>query len=147
MNDSGNSVIPRRIIDTNIIIRFFIGDLKDQAEKARRLFMDAETDLVTLVIPEIVLVEVVHVLHKIYKLEKISISNAIRSLTRYPGVELLTPLEVVTRGIENFASANAPWPDALIAAYASCLGMPEVYSFDAHLEKFEDIVRLEPGIV
>jgi predicted nucleic acid-binding protein len=144
MTDSGNSAIPRRIIDTNIIIRFLIGDVKNQAAKARRLFMDAEAGLVALVIPEVVLVEVVHVLYKTYKLEKSSITHAIRSLARYPGVETLTPLEVVIAGIENFESTNAPWPDALSAVYASRLGMPEVYSFDAHLDKFDGIVKLQP---
>jgi predicted nucleic acid-binding protein len=145
MSGFESSVIPpRRIIDTNVILRFLLGDIADQAAKARRLFRDAETGLVTLVIPEVVLVEVVHVLRKIYVLEKSSIVNALRNLIRFPGVETLTPVAVLVRALENFEAVNAPWPDALIAAYASSLELPEVYSFDVHLDKFEEVVKLEP---
>lgn len=144
MTDSESLVIPRRIVDTNIIIRFLVGDNEVQAQKARSLFVIAEEGRLVLVIPEIVLIEVVHVLHKIYRLEKSSIANAIRNLARFPGVEILTPSEVLIQGLANFESVNAPWSDALIAAYAICLDIPEVYSFDAHLGKFEKIERIAP---
>jgi predicted nucleic-acid-binding protein len=145
MNAFANSVILRRIIDTNVVIRYLVGDGADHAVKAAQLFLDAEAGLVNLVIPEIVLVESVHVLYKGYKLEKAAIVNAMRQLVGLPGVETITPLEVITKGLENFETTNAPWPDALIAAYGAYLGLPEIYSFDGHFDKFNGIIKIEPA--
>jgi predicted nucleic acid-binding protein len=32
----------------------------------------------------------------------------------------------------------------MIAAYAQHLGLPEIYSFDGHFEKFGNLVKIEP---
>lgn len=145
MSGFENSGIARRIIDTNIIIRYLVGDGGDRAERATRLFLAAEAGQVILIIPEIVLVEVVHVLSKIYKLEKTVIANTIRKLLKLSGIKTITPLVVVIKGLENFEMVNVPWPDALIVAYAQHLGLPEIYSFDGHFDKFENIVKIEPN--
>jgi predicted nucleic acid-binding protein len=144
MNDSENSGIPRRIIDTNIIIRYLTRDIPERAIKACRLFMQAQDNEFVLLIPEVVFVEVIHVLTKIYHLEKSSVINSLRGLIKIPGVETVTPYNTIIQALANYESTNAPWPDALIAAHAAQQEPPEVYSFDTHLDKFGGIVKLEP---
>jgi len=143
MSDSENLAIPRRIIDTNIIIRYLVGDGEDHAIKARQLFKNATDEKVVLVIPEIVFIEAVHVLRSHYKTDRGDIANALRNLIRLPGVETMTPVNVLNKGLDNFETINVPWPDALIAALVSEEDMA-VYSFDGHFDKFPDVERLIP---
>jgi len=144
MNALANSDIPRRMIDTNIIIRFLVGDGCDHATKVRNLFQYAADGKVILVIPEIVFIEAVHVLRSYYKTNKSDIVIALRCLIRLPGVETETPVEVLTKGLENYETVNAPWPDALIAAHALYENIPEIYSFDGHFDKFAGIAKIIP---
>lgn len=144
MNGSETLGIPRRMIDTNIIIRFLVGDGGDQATKARNLFQNAADGKVILVIPEIVFIETVHVLRSYYKTNKADIANALRCLIRLPGVETTTSTTVLTKGLDNFEAVNTPWPDALIAAHALNVNIPEIYSFDGHFDRFHGITKMIP---
>ncbi len=144
MNDSKISAIPRRIIDTNIIIRYLVGDGADHALQARNLFQSATDGKVILIIPEIVFIEVVHVLKSYYKINKHEIANALYALIHLPGVETTTSIQILIQGLENFKTINAPWPDALIAAYAYDLQL-EIYSFDQHFDKFEGVTKIIPS--
>lgn len=144
MNDSVNSVIPRRMIDTNVIIRYIVGDGGDCADKARALFQNAAEGNIILVIPEIVFIEIVHVLQSYYKHDRADICKALRLLLRLPGVETMTLMSILKRSLDNYEAVNAPWPDALIAAHALEANMPEVYSFDLHLGRFAGITRIAP---
>lgn len=144
MSDLGISDIPQRMIDTNIVIRFLVGDGGEQAMKARNLFQNAADGKVILVIPEIVFIETVHVLRSYYQTKKADIAGALRCLIRLPGVETTTSISVLTKGVENFEAVNAPWPDALIAAHAFYANTPEIYSFDGHFDRFDGITKIIP---
>lgn len=144
MNDLETLGIPRRMIDTNIIIRYLVGDGGDHATKARNLFQNASDGKVILVIPEIVFIEAVHVLRSYYKTNKTDIANALRCLIRLPGVVTSTSIIVLTKGLENFEAVNTPWPDALIAAHAFNANIREIYSFDGHFDKFDGITKIIP---
>lgn len=144
MGDSVNSVIPRRMIDTNIVIRYIVGDGGDHAERARALFHNAAEGNTVLVIPEVVFIEIVHVLRSYYRHGRADICKALRLLLSLPGVATTTPVSILKRGLENYEAINAPWPDALIAAHALGEVMPEVYSFDTHLGKFAGITIITP---
>ncbi len=127
MSDSENSATPRRIIDTNIIIRYIVGDGGDHADKARLLFQGAAEGSIILVIPEIVFIEIVHVLRSYYKHDRSDISKALRLLLHLPGVETMTPASILKMSLDNYEAINAPWPDAQIAAHALEADIPEIY--------------------
>lgn len=144
MSGCAPSATPRRLIDTNIMLRYLVGDGGEQAIKARGLFQDASDGKVILVIPEVVLVECVHVLRSYYRVDRADIAKALRGVIRLPGVETMTPAPVLTRSLDFFASVNVPWPDALIAAHALEQTAPEIYSFDGHFDKFDGVRKLTP---
>jgi predicted nucleic acid-binding protein len=132
------------MIDTNIIIRYLVGDGGDHAMRARNLFQSAADGKVILVILEIVFIEVVHVLRSYYKIEKSAIASALRCLIRLSGVETTTSITILTKGLENFETINASWPDALIAARSYVENIPEIYSFDEHFDKLKGIKKIVP---
>lgn len=144
MNVSESSGIPQRMIDTNIILRYLVGDGEDQAEKARDLFRCAADGKVILLIAEVVFIEAVHVLSRYYKTQPEHIAKALKGLIRLPGVETTTPVSVLTKALDDFVRIGVPWPDALIAAHAYESGISEVYSFDGHFDKFPGIKKLVP---
>jgi predicted nucleic acid-binding protein len=145
MTASEPSGTPRRIVDTNIIIRYLVGDGGDHAARARELFRSASAGGVILVIPEIVFIEAVHVLRgSYYNRERADIAKALRLLLRLPGVETSTPVSILNRSIDNFEAVNASWPDALIAAQAVETGMSEIYSFDGHFDRFAGVTKIVP---
>jgi predicted nucleic acid-binding protein len=132
------------MVDTNVILRYIVGDGGDHADKARLLFQNAAEGKIILVIPEIVFMEIVHVLRSHYKHDRADICKALRLLLRLPGVENMTPVSTLKRSLDNYEATNAPWPDALIAAHALEVDMPEIYSFDPHIGKFAGITKISP---
>jgi len=144
MNESANLAIPRRPIDTNVIIRYLVGDGADHAIKAKKIFQDASDQKVILIIPEIVFIEVVFVLNRHYKIAKTEITNALRQLISLPGIQTKTPLSVLKRALDFFENILVPWPDALIAAHALEDGTTEIISFDGHFDKFDGLSKITP---
>ncbi len=68
--------IKSEIIDTNVLIRFFVGDNKDQQKEARDLFSQAQQGKRKLLIKPLIVAEACFVLESFYKKEKVEIADA-----------------------------------------------------------------------
>ena len=64
------------ILDTNIILRFIVGDNEEQKIKARKIFLDAEKGKINLQIKTVVIAEACYVLESFYKKEREEIANS-----------------------------------------------------------------------
>lgn len=64
------------LIDTNIILRFIVGDNEKQKIEARKIFQDAEKGKITLLLKTVVVAEVCYVLESFYKKDKDEIASS-----------------------------------------------------------------------
>ena len=71
-------------IDTNILVRFLVGDDEGQAQKVYRIFKDAEQKKEELFVPLPVVLELMWVLESVYTIERGSVIEALRELLLMP---------------------------------------------------------------
>jgi predicted nucleic acid-binding protein len=113
-------------IDTNIVVRFLIGDDPEQAARARRLI---ETRRVLLI--STVLLESEWVLRSGYGLERRSVVDKLRAFASLPNVELDEPDRVASA--LAWAQGGMDFADALhLAAAKDCEAF---VTFDRHLTR------------
>lgn len=144
MSETDNSdIVQKSRIDTNIIIRYLMGDGDSQAEKARNLFKRAAEGKEILVLCDTVFLESVFVLQSYYKVPREKICDALRAFIRLPGIETDTSTAILAQALEFYEIQGIDWADALIAAKAIAEGQG-IYSFDNHFKKFPGIIRKEP---
>jgi len=114
------------IVDTNVVIRFLLGDIPDQAEEAERIFIDHDVYL-----PFEIVIEVIHVLDKIYSISRKEISGIIISLIKNYSVDS-PDNEVLLFGLKTFSRTNLGFADCMLAGYHT-LHRDEVKTFDKKL--------------
>ncbi len=74
------------LIDTNIIIRFLVGDNEEFLEKATEIFENLENGKIQAEIVSEVLMEAFFVLTKFYKLPKNEVINDLKTLLLLQGI-------------------------------------------------------------
>ena len=116
------------LIDTNIIIRFLIGDHKEHLEIATRLFEEVEDGSKEIVILDSVLMETFFVLTKFYKLEKNEVIDDLKTILSLRGVINSDKL-VLFETLNIIASKNIDFVDALICSKSKLEGYDKL-SFD-----------------
>ncbi|MCP5246859.1 MAG: type II toxin-antitoxin system VapC family toxin [Burkholderiales bacterium] len=67
-------------VDTNILVRFLVGDDKAQAKKVYAIFKKAEADRQTLFVPFVVVVELIWVLESVYQIARTDIVDSVNAL-------------------------------------------------------------------
>ena len=130
----------RRLVDTNLIVRYLVQDHEKHAKAAGRLFDACDRGDVVIVVLPAVLAECVFVLESFYKHSRGDIASALSRLISSPGVEIdaaATHLDALDR----YRKTKVHFVDCLIAATAAAENMP-VASFDQDFRKFTD-VRVE----
>ena len=73
-----------KAIDTNILIRFLVGDDKQQAQKVYTIFKKAEFDKNELFVPLLVILELISVLESVYEISRAEILDSISELLLMP---------------------------------------------------------------
>ena len=68
-------------LDTNVVLRFLLGDVPDQADKATQLI---ETQKVY--VTDVVLIEVIYVLEKVYELSRTDICDLVVDFLNFSNV-------------------------------------------------------------
>lgn len=116
------------IIDANIILRLFIGDNEEMANKSIELIDNNPV----LVLPE-VLEEVTFVMTKFYGRDRKDVSKAILELLDLPNVNTNSE-RVITRGAELYGETSLDFVDCLLCAYHTEAGY-EIGTFDNKLLK------------
>jgi len=121
------------LLDTNIIIRFLVGDHKEHLEKSIEIFKNIETAKLQVEIVDGVLMESFFVLTKFYKLPKNEVINDLKTILTLNGVvnNNKTILYETLNIIEN---KNIDFVDALICAKSKLQGFGKL-SFDGDLRK------------
>jgi predicted nucleic acid-binding protein len=129
----------RRLVDTNLIVRYLVQDHEKHAKAAGKLFDACDRGDVVIVVLPAVLAECVFVLESFYEHPRGDIASALGRLISSPGVEIDAAIHL--DALDRYRKTKVHFVDCLIAATAATEDMP-VASFDQDFRKFSD-VRVE----
>ena len=132
-------------IDTNILIRFLIGDDAKQAKKVYNLFKNAEATKNELFVPLLVILELIWVLEAAYEIPRAAILDSLNDLTLMPILkfEHQSTLQQFTHSAQD---NKLDLSDLLIAHSAKSLGCETVITFDKKASKYKlfELVKTLP---
>lgn len=122
-------------IDTNILVRFLVGDDELQAQKVYNIFKNAEANKSELFVPLLVILELVWVLESVYQIKRFDILESIHDLTMMPifKFEQQTALQKFIYAAKNNSQDLS---DLIIAHSAKEYGCENVMTFDRKASKY-----------
>lgn len=121
------------LLDTNVIIRFLVGDHQEHLAKSIIIFKDIESAKLQVEILDGVLMEAFFVLTKFYKLPKNEVINDLKTILAFNGViNVNKPILYETLTIMKMK--NIDFVDALICAKTKLQGFGKL-SFDNDLKE------------
>jgi predicted nucleic-acid-binding protein len=116
------------LIDTNVILRFLIGDDPAKAARATALLERVEHGAESVVLPDEVLTETVWTLQSFYKVPRAETAQKLSALLNFAGVRT-GDQDILLQALNLYASSNADIVDCLLAARSGESGIL-VYTFD-----------------
>lgn len=127
----------RRLVDTNLIVRYLVQDNEKHARAAGRLFDACDRGDAVIVLLPAVLAECVFVLESFYGHPRGDIASALSRLISCPGVEI-GGATIHLDALDRYRKTKVHFVDCLIAATAAAENM-SVASFDQDFRKFIDV--------
>lgn len=122
-------------IDTNILIRFLIGDDELQAKKVYKIFKKAESEKNELFVPLLVMLELIWVLESVYEIPRTDILEVISELILMPILKF--EHQSALQRFTHAAQGNKyDLSDLLISHSAKAQGCETVITFDKKASKF-----------
>ena len=121
------------LLDTNIIIRFLVGDDEKFLMKSQEYFEQIEKALIEVEIVDGVLMESYFVLTKFYKLPKNEVLDDLKTILSLSGVVNSNKL-ILFETLSIMQNKNIDFVDALICAKAKLEGYTKL-SFDSDVIK------------
>ena len=123
-------------IDTNILIRFLVGDDKQQTKKVYNIFKKIELDKKELFVPLLVVLELIWVLESVYEISRPEILDSISELLLMPILKF--EHQSALQQFTNAGQGNKyDLSDLLIAHSAKEQGCETVLTFDKKASKFQ----------
>ena len=121
------------LIDTNVIVRLFTKNPKEQFVLAKEFFEKVAEGAVVAAISEGVVLESLYVLTKIYGLEK---KRVVENLLRLFMMKNVISEEkvIIVEALKILQRRNIDFIDALLCARAAVQGH-KIYSFDTDIQK------------
>lgn len=127
----------RRLIDTNLIIRYLVQDHEKHAKAAGKLFDACDRGDVVIVVLPSVLAECVFVLESFYGHPREDIALALGRLVSSPGIEI-NDAAIYLDAVDRYGKTKVHFVDCVIAATAVAEKIP-IASFDQDFRKFKDV--------
>ena len=121
------------LLDTNIIIRFLVGDHQEHLAKSIEYFKEIESAKLQVEILDGVLMEAFFVLTKFYKLPKDEVINDLKIILALNGV-VNSNKPILYETLNIIEVKNIDFVDALICAKSKLQGFSKL-SFDKDLKK------------
>jgi predicted nucleic-acid-binding protein len=121
------------LLDTNIIIRFLVGDNEEHLEKSTQYFEQIEQGSMEVEILSDVLMEAFFVLTKFYKVPKVEVISDLKTILSFEGVVNKDKV-ILFEALSIIENKNIDFVDALICAKCKFQNY-EKLSFDKDLNK------------
>lgn len=110
--------LPEKLVDSNVILRFFLGDDAAQSVQAKSFIQKLELGKDEALITDIVFAEVVWVLNKIYEIPRSEISERFSKLINYRGIRTIFSKDLYEESLRLYAKHSADIQDILLAVLA-----------------------------
>ena len=130
------------MLDTNVIVRFLIGDKNEKFKGVFNFFKSIEQNKIAVELKLIVLFQTIFVLKSYYKVPKDRMIDAIVRLLKFKGLKIKEK-RIVERMLEIWCSNNIEIVDAYLIASLEKDSQNILYSYDTDFDRFE-INRIEP---
>lgn len=130
----------RRLVDTNLIIRYLVQDHEKHAKAAGKLFDACDRGEVLIVVLPAVLAECVFVLESFYEHPREGIASALGRLISSPGIEI-NDAAIQLDALDRYGKTKIHFVDCVIAATAVAEKI-SIASFDQDFRRLRD-VRVE----
>lgn len=121
--------LPQKLVDANVMLRFFLADDQKQMERACAFVESLEFGKEEALLTDVVFAEVVWVLAKVYKVGRADIAGQFGRVISFPGVKTTYAKEIYRDALQKYESCPADIQDCLLAALAFS-GNAEVVTFD-----------------
>ncbi|MBU0700741.1 PIN domain-containing protein [bacterium] len=131
------------ILDANILIRYFVEDDKDKADRCEKLFEKAIKGEVDLYILDIVIAEIIWVMDSFYKLNRLKIKECLMKVINTPHINFQNRY-IILDAVNTYADKNVDFIDAYQAAFMKNKNIKTVFSYDTDFDKLSGIEREEP---
>lgn len=125
-------------VDTNVLVRLFVGDEPAQAAKAQRLFDDAAKGDVSIWVSDTVLVELVWTLSRAYARDRDDVVKALRALSSHATAMLESPA-AVRLATDAFEHGPADFADCLLSMKAQAAGCDQLATFDRGMKRLPGV--------
>lgn len=122
-------------IDTNILVRFLVGDDEQQARKVYTIFKDVERNKEELFVPLSVVLELMWVLESVYAIERKSIIEVLRELLLMPILKF-EHQSGLQQCLQAAQGTSFDLSDLLIAHAAQEQGCETVITFDEKAARY-----------
>lgn len=134
--------VPRYHLDSNVLLRFLIGEPPDQFAAASALFQRAEQGEVVLELSPLVLTETAFTLESFYKRPRREVAKTLIEFVSRLGVRL-SERERLLDALERVRTSGIHLVDGYLAACSAATHLA-VASFDQDFDKFKDVTRFDP---
>ena len=121
------------LLDTNVIIRYLLGDDQELSKKANQILLPIEKGIKKGIILESIFTECVFILTKIYLVPKDKIHDSLSLLLQYKGI-VNNDKQTLKAALELFTKSKLHIVDCILATKAKEFGY-EIASFDQELIK------------
>ncbi len=125
-----------KAIDTNILVRFLVGDSKKQAQVVYNLFKETEAKSEELFVPLLVIIELIWVLEAVYSIGRKDLLDSIGDLLLMPILKFEN-VEAIQKFIRVARNSTYDLSDLLIAHSTRNSGCETIYTFDKKASKYE----------
>lgn len=125
-----------KAIDTNILIRFLVGDDEFQAKKVYSIFKKAESEKKELFVPLLVILEMIWVLESVYEISRTEIIDSISDLLLMQ-IFKFDQRSALQQLVHSAQGNKYDLSDLLIAYSAKVNGCEAVITLDKNASKFK----------
>ncbi len=131
-------------IDTNVLLRYLLDDIPEQADAVESLLLQASRGQVVLHTNALVLAEIVWTCESYYQLSKEEIQDKALMILNTPGLEV-ADRELITEAIFTYVDENIDFVDALNGCWMKQQGIQTIYTFDQkHYKRIQGIRAKAP---
>lgn len=130
--------LPRKVylIDTNVVLRYLLGDHPEFSPKAEAFMFDVSKGVKKAEILDVVIVECIYVMEKYYEIPKTEIVEKLSGILNFSGIVNPDRSEIL-EALLKYENSNIDIVDCILTARSS----PEkvVISFDKDMKKLKAV--------
>ena len=127
------------LIDTNVILRYLLGDHAEFSPKAGTFMLDISKGTKQAEITDVVIVECIYVMEKYYKIPRTEIVDKLSRIFNFSGIANANKSEILN-ALLKYKDSNIDIVDCILAAMSSPARI--VVSFDRDIKKLKAFTEI-----